>query len=363
MHRLAWLMAKPRRMQLMSGSGMEGRFFHVLSRINGRARVLGDHEREAFRSLLRRAEKFSGVEVITWAMLSNHFHIVVHIPEKPPEITDEVFRERLKALYSREEIDEIRATMQRITEMTPGVAGEVLLRRYRQRFLDRMGDLSEFMKTLLQRFTQWFNKRHDRVGRLWESRFRSVLVEGAWEPLMRVAAYVDLNAVRAGMVEDPKDYRWSGYGEATAGKQVARRGLGFLLRRDSAAAAAEEGGSAVITWREVGREYRKLLFGMGEERGVRADGKGPLRRGLKRQDVEKVWKAGGRLTKAQLLRCRLRYFTDGVVIGSKEFVNAFFESQREYFSETRKEGARRMRGGDWGTLRCARDLQKAPVAL
>jgi hypothetical protein len=86
MHHLAWLMAKPRRMRLMSGSGIEGRFFHVLSRINGRARVLGDHEREAFRSLLRRAEKFSGVEVITWAMLSNHFHSVVHIPEKPPEI-------------------------------------------------------------------------------------------------------------------------------------------------------------------------------------------------------------------------------------------------------------------------------------
>ena len=176
----------------MSDSGMEGQFFHVLSRINGRARVLEESEREAFRSLLRRAEKFSGVEVITWAMLSNHFHIVVHIPAKPPEITDEVFRERLKALYSREEIDEIRATMQRIPEMTPGLAGEVLLRQYRQRFLDRMGDLSEFMKTLLQRFTQWFNKRHDRVGRLWESRFRSVLVEGAWEPLMRVAAYVDL---------------------------------------------------------------------------------------------------------------------------------------------------------------------------
>jgi hypothetical protein len=185
-----------------------------------------------------------------------------------------------------------------------------------------------------------------------------VLIEGAWEPLMSVAAYVDLNAVRAGMVDDPKDYRWCGYAEATAGKHVAKRGLGFLLHREAAT-----GGGDQVTWRVVAGEYRKLLFGIGAERGLSGDGKGALRRGLKREEVEKVWRAGGKLSMSQLLRCRLRYFTDGVVIGSKEFVNAFFECKREYFSETRKDGARRLRGGDWGTLRCARDLQKAPVAL
>ncbi len=50
----------------------------------------------------------------------------------------------------------------------------------------------------MQRFSQWFNRRHDRVGRLWESRFKSVLLEGSRETLIKVAAYVDLNAVRAG---------------------------------------------------------------------------------------------------------------------------------------------------------------------
>ena len=39
------------------------------------------------------------------------------------------------------------------------------------------------------------------------------------------AAYIDLNPVRAGLVQDPKDYRWSGYGEAGAGAQPARDGL------------------------------------------------------------------------------------------------------------------------------------------
>ena len=44
-----------------------------------------------------------------------------------------------------------------------------------------------------------------------------------------MAAYIDLNPVRAGMVEDPADYRWSGYAEAMAGKARSRRGLGRII--------------------------------------------------------------------------------------------------------------------------------------
>ena len=47
---------------------------------------------------------------------------------------------------------------------------------------------------------------------------------------------------------------------------------------------------------------------------------------------------------AKMLRCRVRYFTDGAVIGSKEFVNEAFKNARERFSAKRKDGARKMRG-------------------
>ena len=50
------------------------------------------------------------------------------------------------------------------------------------------------------------------------------------------------------------------------------------------------------------------------------------------------------LSMAKMLRHRVRYFTDGAVIGSKEFVNEAFDSARDRFSEKRKDGARRMRG-------------------
>jgi hypothetical protein len=78
-------------------------------------------------------------------------------------------------------------------------------------FTYRMGDVSEFIKTLKQRFTQWFNKRQGRRGTLWEERFKSVLMEGRGHVLATMAAYIDLNAVRAGLVKDPKDFRFCGY--------------------------------------------------------------------------------------------------------------------------------------------------------
>jgi hypothetical protein len=61
-----------------------------------------------------------------------------------------------------------------------------------------------------------------------------------------------------------------------------------------------------------------------------------------------------------MLRCRVRYFTDGAVIGSKAFVNEAFSAARERFSERRKDGARRMKGSGKaaaGFLWTVRDLR------
>jgi hypothetical protein len=62
----------------------------------------------------------------------------------------------------------------------------------------------------------------------------------------------------------------------------------------------------------------------------------------------------------KMLRCRVRYFTDGAVIGSKEFVNEAFANARERFGPKRKDGARTMRGsgsGAKGQLWSMRDLR------
>ncbi len=72
--------------------------------------------------------------------------------------------------------------------------------------------------------------------------------------------------------------------------------------------------------------------------------------------------AGGEMGLNELLRQSVRYFTDGVIIGSREFVDAVFAAQpSEMRGRKRKTGARRMRGGDWGLsdgLFALRDLTK-----
>ena len=145
------------------------------------------------------------------------------------------------------------------------------------------------------------------------------------------------------MAEDPKDYRWCGYAEAVAGDRVARRGLATALAslKDRA------------NWGDVGPRYRKILFGIGEESSVRA--------GLSREEVAAVWAAGGKLSLAQLLRCRVRYFSDGLAVGSASFVNSVFAAVREMFTPERETGARRMIGGEWDGLTTARALRVKPV--
>ena len=73
--------------------------------------------------------------------------------------------------------------------------------------------------------------------------------------------------------------------------------------------------------------------------------------------------SGGKLTLQQALRCRVRYFTDGMAVGGKAFVDGVFERNRLFFGPKRKDGARKMRFADWGDLRTARALRIDPVSL
>ena len=69
---------------------------------------------------------------------------------------------------------------------------------------------SQVMKHLGQRYVQYVNRTYRRSGTLWEGRFRSCLV-GEEEYLLGCQRYIELNPVRAGMVEHPGEYRWSSY--------------------------------------------------------------------------------------------------------------------------------------------------------
>ena len=80
-------------------------------------------------------------------------------------------------------------------------------------------------------------------------------------------------------------------------------------------------------------------------------------------EVDKVLESGGKLPLPDILRCRVRYFTDGMAIGGKAFVERVFSENRGLFGPKRKDGARKMRFGEWGDLRTARALRVDAVRL
>lgn len=76
----------------------------------------------------------------------------------------------------------------------------------------RKTPISKIMSSLLISYSMYFNRKHDRVGPLFQDRFRSVLIEKD-SYFLELSRYIHLQPVRTGLVEDPIDYPWSSYQE------------------------------------------------------------------------------------------------------------------------------------------------------
>jgi REP element-mobilizing transposase RayT len=327
-------------------------YYHCISRVVDRQFVLGETEKEQFVSLMREYEMFCGVRVLTFCIMSNHFHLLVEVPQRPTVLpSDEELLQRVEKLSGLAGGGTTRQMLERFRQQGHHKKAE----EYREQIFARMWDVSAFMKLLKQRFTQWFNRERGRKGTLWEERFKSVLVEGAGDALATMAAYIDLNPVRAKLVDDPQEYRWCGYAEAMAGKRRAKEGLRIV------AAGGESVAPDEVPLSQALAKYRVWLYGQGESNdGVEAQGQ-PLRAGFSREAVAQVIGEKGRVPLADYLRMRVRYFADGAVLGTKGFVNEVFTTFRERFGEKRKDGARRLRGVENESLHTLRDLRLRPV--
>ena len=288
--------------------GSQAGFFHCLSRVVDRRFILGDAEKETFRQILRQCEIFYGLNVLTYCLMSNHFHLLVEVPQ-PRQLPEEEVLRRIGALYSPKFVAALRNDLDGFRK-----AGlEPFAQERLASFTRRMWSLSNFMKSLKQRFSSFYNQSHQRSGTLWEERFRSIIVEGEEHALLTMALYIDLNPVRAGLVTDPAEYRFCGYGEALGGGEAARRGIRSLISWKSG------------SWKNIQAEYRRLLYSTGEESS--------LRPGFTREETAEVERREGHLPAGAALRHRIRYLSEGVILGSRAFIHGWLERNRWRFGD------------------------------
>ena len=190
-------------------------------------------------NMLHRAAEFSGVDVLSYVVMDNHFHLCIRVPEKGFESEDEVLR-RVGVLYGEDRTADLRKELEELRGSGDCGTADSIIDRYRA----RMGDLSEFMKTFKQRVSQWYNSNYSHEGTLWSGRFKSVLVEDG-RYLNNLIAYIHGNPIRAGIVTRAADYKWSAPGAAAKGDVRAKKGLSLV------GAVAGDGGFAVRDGRFV----------------------------------------------------------------------------------------------------------------
>jgi len=141
-------------------------------------------------------------------------------------------------------------------------------------------------------------------------------------------AYIDLNAVRAGIVKRPEDYRWCSIGYyVQAGNRDDFLSLDFEL--------AEFG----VENSQRLKKYREYLYHAGA-----IDKRGKAR--ISKQLLEEESAEGFEMDRVRRFRYRTRYFTDSGIIGSKAFVSATYEVFKDRFYSSRERVPNRVKGID-----------------
>ena len=195
-----------------------------MTRVVGRDFVFGPPEKEKFRAFMRMYENFSGCRVLAYCLMCNHIHILLEVPPMPAGgLTDAELLKRLRAIYSEAEVAVVERRLAEVRlAIAEGRADESLAAEIHERFTYRMHDLGEYLKTLLGRFTRWFNGSHERTGTLWEGRFKSVLVEAGVAARAMAAYIVDeiFNACRERFGARRKDGARAPRGRASPAKGV-----------------------------------------------------------------------------------------------------------------------------------------------
>ena len=116
-------------------------FYHVVSRIANKAFLLNnDENKEVFVNMLHRAAEFSGIDVITYVVMDNHFHLCVRVPKQEGEVSESEILRRVGVLYGEDR----RAALEKRLAGYREEGDDISVAAEIEKLRARMGDLSEF---------------------------------------------------------------------------------------------------------------------------------------------------------------------------------------------------------------------------
>jgi REP element-mobilizing transposase RayT len=280
--------------------------YHVISRTALDGFVLGDVEKEYLLTLIQRLSAVYFTEVVGFCLMGNHFHLLVRmLPETT--FSDAEIRTRFQRYYGADRERQL-------------LDGQLPTLRA------KWASLSDYVKELKQSFSRWYNKRHGRKGFFWGERFKSVLVENG-DTLINCLAYIDLNPVRAGLVERPEDYRW-----CSLAYHVQTGNTDDFLSLDFGVATFSNGDATTRL-----QYYRRYVYENGAQPAMKGMSLDP-------QLVDREAQKEFVLTPVDRLLSRTRYFTDSGVIGTKAFVSRCSQLFESHFTSRHPKRPRPIAG-------------------
>jgi REP element-mobilizing transposase RayT len=268
--------------------------YHVMSRTALDGFPLMDVEKDFMLDLIKKFSSLYFTEILGFCLMGNHFHLLVKmIPEN--RFTDEEIQKRFKTFYG---------------DRRDFFEGQIPYLR------EKLSSLSEFMREIKVGFARFYNRRHNRRGYFWGDRFKSVIVDKG-ETLVNCLAYIDLNPLRAGLVDRPEDYRWN-----SLGYHVQTMNRDNFLSTDFGLKEFN-----VKSIKKRIRRYRRYVYEAG---AVNRPDKMQLRL-IDDLVVAKERKKEFEISRISRFRYRTRYFTDSGIIGSKEFVSINYQRFKHLF--------------------------------
>ena len=185
-------------------------YYHLISRASNRQFLFRKAaSKDKLADLVRRAAEFSGIRLVAFAVMDNHYHILCRVTRSSEPVPQDEIVRRVEILKGGRAASALSERWDELAAAGFTATLDAELARYRA----RMNDISAFMKTLKELFAIWYNREYDYTGSVWSGAFKSTMVERG-RHLAYCRKYILMNPVRAGIVAQTKEYRWA-WGENT----------------------------------------------------------------------------------------------------------------------------------------------------